>query len=194
MLIAEDAQALLLGAEEDAAIRSALARVAGQVEPVGAVTVAPEGLASWQAVYRTLQGFEAWQAHGAWLTQRQPRLGPGTAERFAAASRVTAADDEAARARRAQIAARVRGLVGDDTVLALPTMPTAAPRMDAAEAEFEQFRSRALSMLCIAGLAGLPQISLPLTEVGGLPLGVSLIGPPGRDKALIALARRVLAG
>jgi amidase len=87
----------------------------------------------------------------------------------------------------------VAGIVGDDGVIALPTMPTAAPRLDASESELEQFRSRALSMLCTAGLAGLPQISLPLAEVGGLPLGVSLIGPAGRDKALIALARRILA-
>jgi amidase len=77
-------------------------------------------------------------------------------------------------------------------VLVLPTLPTIAPRLTANEAEFEDFRGRALAMLCGAGLAGLPQISLPLTEVGGCPLGLSLIGPPGRDRALIGLARAIL--
>ncbi len=48
-------------------------------------------------------------------------------------------------------------------------------------------------MLCIAGLAGLPQISLPLMTVDGCPVGLSLIGPPGRDRALIALAGAILS-
>ena len=85
---------------------------------------------------------------------------------------------------------RVRGLVGDDGVLMLPTMPGIALLVDAPEAEFEAFRARAISMLCIAGLAGLPQVSLPVGTVSGCPLGLSLIGPPGRDRALLALARK----
>ena len=50
----------------------------------------------------------------------------------------------------------MRGLLGADGVIVLPTLPTIAPRLDASEAEFEAFRARAISMLCIAGLAGLP--------------------------------------
>ncbi|KAB2872888.1 MAG: amidase, partial [Bauldia sp.] len=61
-------------------------------------------------------------------------------------------------------------------------------------ADLESFRARALSMLCSAGLAGLPQISLPMATVSGCPLGLSLIGPPGRDRALIGLAKAVLSG
>jgi Asp-tRNA(Asn)/Glu-tRNA(Gln) amidotransferase A subunit family amidase len=32
-----------------------------------------------------------------------------------------------------------------------------------------------------------------MMTVDGCPVGVSLIGPPGRDRALLALARRLLA-
>jgi len=72
-------------------------------------------------------------------------------------------------------------------------MPGIAPRLDGSEEDFERFRSRAIPLMCIAGLAGLPQISLPMATVEGCPLGLSLVGPPGRDRALIAVARQVMA-
>jgi amidase len=194
MLIAGDAFALLAGEAEQAALRPAVARVAPYLRPAKAVTVAPDGLAAWQQIYRVLQGFEAWAIHGPWITSRDAKLGPQTATRFAVSSRVTAAEAEAARLRRATNRDIVRTLVGDDGVLVLPTMPTIAPKVDAPEDEFEAFRARAISMLCISGISGLPQVSLPLARVAGCPLGLSLIGPPGRDRSLLALVREVLAG
>ena len=49
-------------------------------------------------------------------------------------------------------------------------------------------RLRTMAITCIAGLAGLPQVSLPLTLPDGTVLGVSLLGPAGSDLALIRLA------
>jgi len=46
--------------------------------------------------------------------------------------------------------------------------------------------------LCLSGLSGLPQISLPLMQIDGAPFGFSLIGPHGSDRALLQLARRLL--
>jgi amidase len=158
------------------------------------VTIAPDGLTEWQQLYRILQGYEAWAAHGPWISSRDADLGPQTATRFEVSRRVTAAEAEAAAKKRAEVRERVRGLVGDDGVLMLPTMPGIAPLVEAPEEVFEAFRARAISMLCIAGLAGLPQLSLPVATVSGCPLGLSLIGPPGRDRALLALGRDVLDG
>jgi amidase len=47
---------------------------------------------------------------------------------------------------------------------------------------------KAMAITCIAGLAGLPQVSIPLMSPDGEPLGVSLLGPAGSDLALIRLA------
>ncbi|MCC6984412.1 MAG: amidase [Bauldia sp.] len=192
MMIAEDAWALVTGEEEDAALRLAASRVSEHVTPAGAVTVAPEGLLAWQWVLKSIQGFEAWHEHGAWIRSRDAHLGPGVKERFEAASRVTAAQAEEARAKRVGIRERVVSLLGEDGVLVLPTVPNLAPWLDSSELALERYRGGALSALCIAGLSGLPQISLPIAESAGTPLGLSLIGPPGRDRALIALARKVL--
>jgi amidase len=52
---------------------------------------------------------------------------------------------------------------------------------------------RTLRISCIASLAGLPQVSIPLVDAAGLPVGVSLLGPAGSDRALIRLALRVRA-
>ena len=35
------------------------------------------------------------------------------------------------------------------------------------------------------------QVSMPLARVDGLPVGLSLIGPPGSDESLLDLAERI---
>ena len=78
--------------------------------------------------------------------------------------------------------------LGDDAVLCLPTAPGIAPRVDASEEALLDHRYRVHRLTCIAGLARLPQISLPLASLDGCPLGFSLIGGPGTDEKLLALA------
>jgi amidase len=48
-----------------------------------------------------------------------------------------------------------------------------------------------MALTCIAGLGGLPQISMPVLTVNGCPVGVSLIGTPGSDEQLIELASHI---
>jgi amidase len=50
-----------------------------------------------------------------------------------------------------------------------------------------------MCLLCIAGLGGLPQISLPLATLDGCPLGLSLIARRGADEMLLAIAARYSA-
>jgi len=192
MVVAEDAFALLAGAAEDAALRPAVARIAEHLKSTGARRIAADGLADWAQVFRAVQGFEAWQSHGAWIESRKPKLMEAVRGRFEAASHVTADAYREAGVKRPAVRAEVAGILGDDGVIVLPSLPTTALRVDADEADFEAFRARALQMLCIAGLAGFPQISLPLASADGSPIGVSLIAPSGRDRDLIALARSVL--
>jgi amidase len=44
-------------------------------------------------------------------------------------------------------------------------------------------------MLCIAGLAGLPQLSIPAGVVDNGPVGLSLVGAKHMDRPLIELAQ-----
>ena len=70
--------------------------------------------------------------------------------------------------------------------MCIPSSPSIALLKNARGEELETFRSRALALLCVAGLAGLPQVSLPLAALDGCPLGVSLLGPRGADLRLLA--------
>ena len=73
----------------------------------------------------------------------------------------------------------------------MPTMPDIAPLRATSEGDLEDYRNRALQMLATAGLCGLPQLSMPLSRRAGAPLGLSLVGPRGSDRALVALAARL---
>ena len=139
LIVAEDAFALLSGEAETAALRPAVKRVTDRFATTRSETVAPDGLNGWQQIYRTMQGYEAWQAHGQWIQQRKPDLNPAARTRFELASRVTATEYRDAAALRAIAARRVLDLVGDDGVLVVPTMPGIAPLVAAPRRRIRAF-------------------------------------------------------
>jgi amidase len=153
--------------------------------------LAAEGLAAWAAQQRTLQGKEAWETARDWIHRVNPRFSYEVAERYAASSMTTDAELEAARSARAEIAERMDGLLAGGTVVCLPTTPTPAPPVGEPQSNRLDVGWRITMLTCIAGSIGGPQISLPLTEVGGLPVGLSLIGARGSDEMLIAFASEV---
>ncbi len=99
----------------------------------------------------------------------------------------------AAGKRHVTIQARLAELMGAGDILCLPTSPRAAPLKNTSVDDIEvRYRHPAMHLLCITGLGGLAQISLPLAEIDGLPLGLSLVGPRGSDLQLLGLARMLM--
>ena len=175
----------------DEALMSAVSRVSAVVGALKPVTVSPEGLPAWYEVFRLLQFGEIWQTHGAWVRDVQPTFGPQIAPRFEAASRVAAAEVEAMTAVRGGIQQRLDTLLADNAVMVLPTVPGSAPPRGLPLSETVVVRERSLALLCIAGLGGLPQISMPMGSIDGFPVGLSLIAARGNDEMLLALAGRI---
>jgi len=190
--IARDAFAVADQSVADA-VREAIAQ-AGVALPVAAeFDLANElaGLAEWLKRFRRLQPREIWAEHGAWVESRKPRFGPEIAERFGLAKSVSATPEGDDRDFRARVAAHLDRVLGMDGVLLIPTAGTIAPRLDMSQEELAQFRDRTLTLTSIAGLGRLPQVQLPAGKVDGAAVGLSLIGPRGSDRALLALAERI---
>ncbi len=193
LLVAGDAFALADEAVR-AALRPAVERLAALLGPAAEVSVSGDGLGTlqdWFGYFRTLQLAEVWRCHGAWVTAARPRLGPGVRQRFAMAAEVGPEAVVAATAARRRIADHMAALLADGTVLALPSASGIAPRRGAPAAELEDFRGRTLGLTCIAGLARLPQVSLPLARLEGCPVGLGLIAAAGLDEILIDIATRL---
>ena len=166
-----------------------LAPVLGTVESVQAVGESIDAL-YW--AFRHIQGYQAWAQQGERIERYGMQLGPGVKERFAWSSKIAHADMAQHEAVRRSFNERFLALLGRDRVLVMPTMPDIAPLLSESEEGLDDYRNQAIRMLCLAGLSGCPQISLPLMTLDGAPFGFSLIGPPGSDRSLIALAQRLI--
>jgi amidase len=193
LLIAADAFTMV-----DQEVRGALAPIVKRLEEAFGTAemreAASDGFEALYWAFRHLQGREAWTVDGAMIERYRPPLGPGVAERFAFARMVTDAQVAEARAVRERFGERFRTLLGEDGILILPAMPDVAPLLSESEESLDAYRNKALNLLCLSGLARVPQVSVPLASRLGAPLGLSLIGPAGSDLSLARLAARLREG
>jgi amidase len=151
--------------------------------------IAGETIETWRKAFATIQGFEIQSTLLPFVQSHNVDLGPGIKERFEVASTITFEQAEAARGVRAQVAEHLRAIARPGTVIVLPTTPTLPPERDIPDgASFAEFRTLTLQSTCPAGHAGLPQLSLPMGEASGCPVGFSFIGWQGGDEALLDLA------
>jgi amidase len=179
-------------AEADAEVahllRTAIDAMGGDLpEPVHDV-VAPHGFDPWRESFRVIQAREIWSIYGPFVERYRPKLGPGIRERMEFAATVSQRNADTARQEQKRARERICALVEPGTVLALPTAPCIAPRVDSSAEALESFRVRVMRLTCLAGLSGLPQVSLPVGSISGCPVGLSFIGWHGADEALLDLA------
>jgi amidase len=190
LLRAEDGFGLAFAGVAEA-LRPALDAAERAIAKAAPVTVAPDGLDQWFESFRLIQFAEVWRSHGDWVSRVKPAFGPGIRERFELARAIDPASVAAARTAREAVIRRLDDLLGEGTILCLPTAPGIAPLKNSAPQAVEGFRVRVQRLTCIAGLAGLPQVSLPLGRLDGCPVGFSLVARRGGDEMLLALARTI---
>ena len=90
---------------------------------------------------------------------------------------------------RKQLISQIENLVSPGTIVVFPTAPGIAPLRGRSIDEARASRIDTMRHTCIATVAGLPQVSMPLMEQDGCPVGISFLGARGQDGQLLAAAR-----
>ncbi|MGI9557659.1 MAG: amidase family protein, partial [Solirubrobacterales bacterium] len=190
MVLLEDG---LENADEEvvAVMRAVLAAAQGSLPTAEPERAAPEGLDGWREAMRIVQAHEVWATFGEFVTMHQPKLGPGIRERMEVAATISQDEADAAREALSRASNRMHELAAPGTVIALPTAPSIAPPLDLTPDELESFRVRTMRLVCMSSISGLPQVSIPAGSADGAPVGLSFIGWPGGEEALLDLAAKI---
>jgi amidase len=154
------------------------------------------GLQNWYEPYSTIQWAEIWSCFGAWMESVKPTLAPRTRVNFEMAKNFDRNLVGEAIRTRERYFRRLANFLGPHDLLCIPTVPAVArlkgkPGEDRRGQSKRRYYPRTLSITAIAGLGRLPEVSLPLGEVDGVPVGLSLLAAHGRDAYLLAVVEMV---
>jgi amidase len=138
--------------------------------------------------FSTVQARQVHECDGAWVAAHPDALGPDIARRFAWAAAVSPERARHAEELLRATARDLRAALSPSSVLLLPAAAGPAPRADSGSTERDDVRARTIQLTCLAGIAGLPCVTLPRMTAGGLPVGLCVIAGRGRDRALLQLA------
>jgi amidase len=187
-MIATDAFAVV-NPEIRGALAPAVARVAALLGAPEEVAMAGgSDLGEWSKLIAVYREGEGWRSHRDWIERCKPTLSDNGTMRMKLGAAISDAAIAAAQPARAEVRARMATLLAEGGVLAVPAAPGVAPELGGDQEAIWQIVHKNAHINAVSPLAGLPQISLPLATVGGLPIGLGLIAAPGGDEMLLAIA------
>ena len=150
--------------------------------------------ATWVDTFCVIQWAEIESCLGAWIANARPEFGPEIAASFQLMNQLDRRRVAEAVQRRDQYFRSLDEFLGPADLLCMPTTPTLAPRKGESplrSASGSGYYPRTLSLTSVAGMCRLPQVSLPLADADGVPVGLSLLARHGQDSFLLQVANRV---
>ncbi len=138
-------------------------------------------------IFRVTQSAEAARSWHEWVLAHPGALAEDVAERFAWAASVTAEQEADGLASKSAARQAIDNALGDQ-ILLLPAASSVAPPLDSSADRLQAVREATVGITAVAGITGRPALSVPLLELDGGPVGLSLVGPRGSDLALIDVA------
>jgi amidase len=192
LIVAVDAFGLA-DAETVAALQPMVRTLSSLVDQVREDVLAPAGLSVWSRAQRTLQPHEAWLTFKEWIERDNPRMAFNVARGLVQGSAIPESERQWAALTRTEARARLSWLLPPGTIACMPTTPFPAPLKGLPLATLDPLRARMNCLTSHGGLTGVPQVTLPGAQAGGLPVGLSILGPRGSDAALVAVANAMEA-
>jgi amidase len=146
-------------------------------------------LSTWVDAFRTVRGAEVMSCLGPWVDATKPTFGPAPAAGFDIIRQLDRSKVGEAIHMREQQFQQLRCALGPRDLLCLPTAPTLPPiKGTASHDRHGDFYTRTLALTSIAGNGRLPQVTMPLAEEAGVPVGLSFVGAHGEDLWLLKTA------
>jgi len=183
----------------DGADADALHRVVSLLEETGAVDVIniPGGHLDVPDPFEVMstivlaEGLATHLAAGTW-PQHADEYGADVRGRLEIAQDVTLEDYVSAQRRRVQVSHQIRNLFEHADVLVSPVLSVPPKRiLDRSRAAEAQFREDVMKNSAPQSVSGLPSCAVPIGLVDGLPVGVQLTAPAGRDFDALAVAAAI---
>jgi amidase len=146
-----------------------------------------EGFDPWYEAFYPVQWGEIWSSLGPWVEEYHPAFGPRTARNFALAKGLDRARLGGAIEQRQRLYRSLQRFLGPGDVLCMPTAPALAPVKGSLPLDRSKggYYSRTVRQISLAGVGRVPQVSMPVAESDGVPLGLSLLAGYGRDMFLL---------
>ncbi|XP_022156705.1 amidase 1 [Momordica charantia] len=148
-------------------------------------------LAALARSMQLLQRYEFKTNHEEWIRTCNPHFGPGISERISDAMKTTDENTDLSRSIKTELREALAALLEDFGVLAIPTVPGPPPKLNTNISELHDFRSKAFSLLSIAGVSGFCQVNIPLGLYNGLPVSISLLAKHGADGFLLNVVETI---
>jgi aspartyl-tRNA(Asn)/glutamyl-tRNA(Gln) amidotransferase subunit A len=174
--------------EIDPGVADAVSEALDVLRSVGAevVDIAVEGAEAARVACSTVMHVEAFAEHEIRLTEHPSAYGAAVRRRLDVGRTTTATDYARALHARAGWRRDVLTLFDRVDVIATPTVPSVAPRINGADMVST---SAALNRFTLPwSFAGAPAVSVPCGFSDGLPVGLQLIARPTEDQRLLAVA------
>jgi aspartyl-tRNA(Asn)/glutamyl-tRNA(Gln) amidotransferase subunit A len=140
--------------------------------------------------------FESWRRLGGLLRRSRAQFDPRVASRIERGAEQNDTDYADILQLRAHLVKSARVALQGFSAVLMPTVAVTAPRLSELltdDARYYHVNLLVLRNTSIANLLGAPAISVPAGLVDGLPVGLGVMGHPGADTDLLAIATGIEA-
>ena len=140
---------------------------------------------------RVLQTAEFSNTIGGWIETVNPELGPSLSAAYSNVKNFNRSEINEALLLTEKIYSKIRNFTNEDDLFLFPTTPTIAPRKGALNNldSILNFYDRTMAITSFSGIGRLPEISIPITSINGVPIGLSLAAAPYQDEFLLTAAK-----